>query len=249
MRSILCFQCISRACNYSSIYLRKNFEIQSGSYEDLQLRHYCDDGFILWINGTEIYRFNVGEGEKTHDSLSSAVVSSPRWETIDLSSWSRVLIPGATNCIAIQAFNITLSNSSDFAIDIELTANQTEDRTPPTVSIVSPAEGTLISNPPKISVVFSEGVTGVDTNSIWADGIPAIEVTELSPDRYFFTFAEVEEDCEITLSWNSETKIYDRSGYQNVFVPPQSSWSYFVSTSMVDSDVIINEFLTSNNKG
>ena len=235
--------------NYSSIYLRKNFELQSGSYEDLQLRHYCDDGFILWINGTEIYRFNVGEGEKTHDSLSSAVVSSPRWETIDLSSWSRVLIPGATNCIAIQAFNITLSNSSDFAIDIELTANQTEDRTPPTVSIVSPAEGTLISNPPKISVVFSEGVTGVDTNSIWADGIPAIEVTELSPDRYFFTFAEVEEDCEITLSWNSETKIYDRSGYQNVFVPPQSSWSYFVSTSMVDSDVIINEFLTSNNKG
>jgi hypothetical protein len=45
--------------NYTSVYLRKTFSPPSGSYEKLSLRALCDDGFILWINGEEVLRFNV----------------------------------------------------------------------------------------------------------------------------------------------------------------------------------------------
>ena len=56
--------------NYSSIYLRHEFEVDSwDGIGELALRVYVDDGCIVWINGQEVARLNVSAGSKAHDDL------------------------------------------------------------------------------------------------------------------------------------------------------------------------------------
>lgn len=105
--------------NYSSVYLRKSFELDAGDIPAwLLLRVYVDDGAVVWINGTEVYRANVPNGELTYDVLTGAWLEA---------SWTEVVVTGAsltagTNVIAVHAVNQAL-NSSDFSIDLELGAS------------------------------------------------------------------------------------------------------------------------------
>src|SRR5687768_1997726 len=46
--------------NYTTVYLRRSFNVTDASALDrLALRAFVDDGYIIWINGTEVARFNV----------------------------------------------------------------------------------------------------------------------------------------------------------------------------------------------
>ena len=48
---------------YSSIYLRKTFAVQNASaVTNLFFNAQSDDGFIAWINGFEVLRYNMAGG-------------------------------------------------------------------------------------------------------------------------------------------------------------------------------------------
>ena len=66
---------------YSTVYLRKKFSLKSGTYEKLSLNALCDDGFIVWVNGEEVARFNAGAGEQPYNAVSTAIVSRASWQT------------------------------------------------------------------------------------------------------------------------------------------------------------------------
>src|SRR5690349_2017293 len=54
--------------NYTTIYLRRTFNIPDAAAVDrLAIRALIDDGFIAWINGIEVARFNVAAGEPAFD--------------------------------------------------------------------------------------------------------------------------------------------------------------------------------------
>ena len=49
--------------NYTTIFLRREFEVTSrGTITNLLLNHQSDDGFIAWLNGVEVLRYNVPGG-------------------------------------------------------------------------------------------------------------------------------------------------------------------------------------------
>ena len=49
---------------YSSIYLRKTFNLVGASgVTNLFLNAQSDDGFIAWINGVEVLRYNMPAGD------------------------------------------------------------------------------------------------------------------------------------------------------------------------------------------
>ena len=57
--------------NYTSIFLRKTFVINNPSdIRELELVSLSDDGFIAWINGAEVARFNMPLGEVAYNGLS-----------------------------------------------------------------------------------------------------------------------------------------------------------------------------------
>ncbi len=45
---------------YTCIFLRKTFVVPDATgVSNLRLTHYIDDGFVLWLNGKELYKENV----------------------------------------------------------------------------------------------------------------------------------------------------------------------------------------------
>ena len=108
------------ASNYSTVFARKSFTISAGQVPDqiiLNIRH--DDGCIVWINGTEVYRGAMPAGNVPFDGIATEYIPTAEWTT-HLLTGAAVYLKGGTNVIAIQAANISKSGSSDFNIDAEL---------------------------------------------------------------------------------------------------------------------------------
>jgi CotH kinase protein/Chitobiase/beta-hexosaminidase C-terminal domain/Lamin Tail Domain/Immunoglobulin domain/Fn3 associated len=102
---------------YTCIFLRQTFVVTNVSQiPQLQLTALSDDGFIAWINGVEVTRFNMPAGAVPYNGVSSPALPEPVPLQIDpLFNPQNYLVAG-TNVIAIQAFNASLSGSSDFLI-------------------------------------------------------------------------------------------------------------------------------------
>lgn len=102
---------------YTTVYLRKDFDINGTLPEHLLLRVYSDDGAVVWINGKEVARLRAASGE-----LSCRATASPNheaaWEEIAVSNATTILQQGI-NVIAMMGLNGSL-DSSDFSIDAEL---------------------------------------------------------------------------------------------------------------------------------
>ena len=104
--------------NYTSVYLRKTFEWPAGEElpSFLKLGVYADDGAIYWINGVEVQRVRVTDGEIPFDGRARS--GEARWTEVFLPNPAGYLRPG-TNVLAIHALNVRAS-SNDFSIDATL---------------------------------------------------------------------------------------------------------------------------------
>ncbi|MGK0185588.1 MAG: hypothetical protein ACI9R3_001366 [Verrucomicrobiales bacterium] len=104
--------------NYSSVFLRRPFEVAVGEIPSkLNLGIINDDGVIVWVNGTEIFRQNV-DGEPAFDGTSSgAGQESSELVFEEVEGVAGAFVEG-TNVIALQVFNNS-NGGSDFGIDLE----------------------------------------------------------------------------------------------------------------------------------
>jgi lamin tail-like protein/concanavalin A-like lectin/glucanase superfamily protein/CotH protein len=104
--------------HYTSIYLRHEFYITdlNDIPETLELRAYMDDGCVIWINGKEVKRYYVPDGELQHDDTANDHEAA--WESYEIANPEYYLQLGK-NILAIHALNRTLG-STDFSIDASL---------------------------------------------------------------------------------------------------------------------------------
>jgi hypothetical protein len=161
---------------YSSVFLRKTFLIgDPAGVSELQLETLSDDGFIAWINGTEVARYNMPDGEIPVFGASLGALAEPiPWETTPIANASEFLVPG-TNMLAVHAFNTSLSGSSDFVFDARLSS--VEDVSPPGILEIIPAEGALVRSLSSIEFIFSETVDGVEASDLVVNGVPPQRVS------------------------------------------------------------------------
>jgi hypothetical protein len=102
--------------NYVSLFIRKTFTVTDPSaLTGLTLEIDYDDGFVAYLNGTEVARREMGNpGDPVYyDSLADSHEAGTA-ETIDLSSYLGLLQAG-TNVLAVQGHNAGLY-SSDFSL-------------------------------------------------------------------------------------------------------------------------------------
>ena len=110
----------------TSVYLRFPFELndlESLKESNLSLRMRADDGFVAYINGKEVARFNAPE-KPTWDSMATGSRgdgANMAWSDYDLSEHVDLLLEGQ-NLLAIHGMNNSLE-SSDFLIVAELAKN------------------------------------------------------------------------------------------------------------------------------
>ena len=96
--------------NYSTLYLRKSFEIEAPeSYDSILLDVIVDDGFVAYLGGEEIGRENAGsDASPSFDALAPRAFDDPHFlGPIDITDRVR---PGE-NVLAIQVLNNTISSS------------------------------------------------------------------------------------------------------------------------------------------
>ncbi len=106
--------------NYSSCYVKIPFEISADQLEkiaSLELGLLFDDGFVAYINGTEVQRFNAS-GSVSWNTLASENHEAGNYESFTISNVSNLLHEGE-NILAIHALNVSLG-SSDFIINAKL---------------------------------------------------------------------------------------------------------------------------------
>ncbi|MCB1131489.1 MAG: lamin tail domain-containing protein, partial [Verrucomicrobiae bacterium] len=137
--------------NYTSVYFRHDFTVDAGAIPaSATLRVRVDDGCVVWINGTEVARLHVVDGELTYNA--TAINHEADWETVVLPGMSGILQPGP-NVIAVHALN-TRVGSSDYSFDLELLPNTASAEATPGAanSTVIP----LAQSPPAVTGVTHE---------------------------------------------------------------------------------------------
>ncbi len=122
---------------YSTVYARRTFTANPASIGGLQLTVDYDDGFIVYLNGTEVARRQapgvIGQ-TAPHDALATDTHEASGGsgghpsEVIDISAHVGLLVAG-DNVIAVQGLNAGLG-SSDFSLIVELRTANAAPQTP-----------------------------------------------------------------------------------------------------------------------
>lgn len=226
---------------YSSVFMRTEFVAKSpvpGNVFTVNVN--IDDGCIVWINGTEVGRYNVPEGDLPFNSWASSALEA---SIVSFSVTNGVQGPvvSGTNVVAVQVFNAN-ATSSDLVFDASVESDL--DETPPVVLSSDPAAGGIVSELNTIGVVFNESVTGVDAADLLINGVAATSVSVVSPREYVFSFPQPTFGT-VTVSWAARSQITDLAF--NPFAG--GSWSYSLEKSDSQAAVIISEFLADNGHG
>ncbi len=200
--------------NYSSIFLRKEFVIDNRSViTNLYLAAQSDDGFIAWINGVEVQRYNMATGELAFNA--TALTASPEpnnngaaYIVYALTNVDSYLVNG-TNVLAVQAFNESLTASSDFGFNAQLYTYLTDiARTPPRIIGATPASGGTPTSLKTITVTFSEPVSGVNASDMLINGVAATNLVTTNNMIYTFGFAQPAFG-QVTVTWATNHGISD----------------------------------------
>ncbi len=104
--------------NYTTFYMRHSFFIDpaDGLPPVLKLGTYIDDGAVFWINGHEVHRLSVDDGELYYDSTGNS--HEARWTEETIANPQAVLREGE-NVLAIHVLNAHV-RSSDSSGDATL---------------------------------------------------------------------------------------------------------------------------------
>ncbi|WP_430405874.1 metallophosphoesterase [Fluviicola sp.] len=108
---------------YITSYYRKSITIPTVSaFSSIQLNMYLDDGAVVYINGQEVYRYNMPTGTITYTTAASTATSTDGNTilTSTLSIPASFLVAG-TNQIAVEVHQ-NVGTSSDLTFDMEMLA-------------------------------------------------------------------------------------------------------------------------------
>ncbi len=218
---------------YSSIFLRTKFFVPGAAgVTNLYLNGQSDDGYIAWINGVEVVRYNMPAGEIAYNGSASGAVNEPNnngagWILQTLANANSYLVEG-TNELAVQAFNVvTTPASSDFGFNMQLYTYLADPSVvPPRVAAVSPSATTefYLTN---ITVTFTEPVSGVNAADLLVNGVPATGLNSTTNTTYTFSFPQPPYGT-VAITWAAGHGIVDFDAPPKPFngTAPGSTWQY-----------------------
>ena len=204
---------------YTCVFLRQTFTVTNKQEVNaLVLDVKYDDGFIAWINGTEVARALVTNTTYTSTASGSHEATS----TVSFTNVFPSYLANGSNILAIQAFNGTIG-SSDFRIDAAVRV--TRDGSRPGISSLSPQSGSFVSSLASIAVTFSEAVFGVDASDLLINDLPATGMTGgPGTNTWVFTFPQPVAG-QVNFGWVEAHGITDSSGNPFDSEAASASWS------------------------
>jgi len=106
-------------------YFRRGFSVSSpASIGSLALRLVRDDGAVVYLNGTEVFRTNLPTGAVTSSTFANSSISTGAEENFQalVTELAPSLLVAGTNVLAVEIHQSGI-NSSDISMDAELVAS------------------------------------------------------------------------------------------------------------------------------
>jgi fibronectin type 3 domain-containing protein len=133
---------------YITTYFRHSFTVtQAAALVSATIRLLRDDGAVVYLNGTEVWRSNMPAGTINYRTLAPASVAGGAESTFYETSLNPALLLEGLNVLAVEVHQNSVS-SADVSFNLEVRA----DRQPTRVSLVAPANGASgVSTSPTLS--------------------------------------------------------------------------------------------------
>jgi hypothetical protein len=110
---------------FITTYFRRAFNVADVSvFSSLTLRVLRDDGAVVYINGTEVWRTNMPAGDVTYTTLASVAIGGADETTFFQTNISPSVLVNGTNVIAVEIHQANLT-SSDISFDLQLVGADT----------------------------------------------------------------------------------------------------------------------------
>ncbi len=111
---------------YVTTYFRKSFNVADpNALQSIKVRMQLDDGAVVYLNGTEIWRPNMPTGTISYTTLATTAISgSNEYLIYELNLTPSQLATG-TNVLAVEVHQQAV-NSSDISFDLQLFSTQSE---------------------------------------------------------------------------------------------------------------------------
>src|SRR6185503_9260863 len=179
---------------YTTTYFRRTFNVTNVSaFTTLTMRLLCDDGAVVYFNGTEVFRSNMPAGTITYTTLASTALGTPAESNFVQTALSPASLVNGANLVAVEIHQAN-GTSTDLSFDLELTASET--------ATVTRGPYLQMGTPSSVTVRWR---TGTPTNSrvrygtdpanltSYADNLLStteheVALTGMSPDtRYYYS--------------------------------------------------------------
>ena len=130
---------------YITTYFRKTFSVTNApGYSNLNLRIKRDDGAVVYLNGTEVFRNNMPAGAISHSTLAASAIDDSVFYSTSVSA---SLLREGTNMVAVEVHQAG-GSSSDVSFDLSFTADvQTVSSAPAPVPAPTSECGELLPTP------------------------------------------------------------------------------------------------------
>jgi len=155
---------------YITYYFRRQFTVPDPTiYTNLLLEAMRDDGIIVYLNGSEVYRDNMPAGPVNYQTFASTVVEPAGYQQSTISRTG--LVPGV-NVLAAEVHQADIT-SSDITFDCALSGLSLSNATGFSVAYISsPANYQAFTSPTDIvvSAVAQSGASAVSTMTFYGDG-------------------------------------------------------------------------------
>ncbi len=155
--------------NIISYYFRRAFAVTDlAAVTSLSLRLLRDDGAVVYVNGTEVFRSNMPDGAVTSLTPAAGVAEDSELRAVRLNP--QILRAGA-NLIAVEVHQVNFT-SSDVSFDLELIPNLSQRA--PVVAITSPVNGAALFGPTNFTVTATarDVDDAIATVVFYVDGYP-----------------------------------------------------------------------------
>ena len=209
---------------YNSFFVRKKFDSPDPKHiTSATLRAKVDDGFVAYINGTEVARYNVTTEKPKYSSKSTKAATEPlRFLNYEIDDFKSVLKNGE-NTLAIIVLN-QRRTSPDVMFDAKLSV-VSDESDPPMVASTLPPRG-LAADLEQITVNFDEPVEGVDASDLLINGKPALAVT--GGGRTWVFEPGPLSHGKVQLTWVQDHGITDQALTPNAFKATAAGnrWTY-----------------------
>ena len=106
---------------YITTYFRRSFDVTNpDTIQALRLAVLRDDGVVVYINGTEVFRSNMPVGAITYQTLASSAVADEKEDIFYEAPIDSCILVAGTNLIAVELHQSS-GSSSDISFDLMLT--------------------------------------------------------------------------------------------------------------------------------